>query len=304
MTSLYRIDKKMTDILGQGGFHVSAEVIPPRNGTPQTEVVHQLETLTQSGAEFLSVTKGAGGSLRGGSLPLAQVIKEHFQVPSIAHFTCRDLTPEECENQLMDHHYFGIRNILALRGDPPVGVDNWTPHPQSYPYAFQLIEQIKRMNRGEFLQRTGFQTTKKEQTDFCIGAACYPEEPDKKNRLEFFARKVEAGAQFAITQMIYSVESYSDFLEMLQQRKISTPILPGARILSTQAQALRMQDRFQIQIPKTLINSLPEKENPSQALEVFLKLVESFKKAGAPGLHIFVLTDTALAGQALKSLRK
>src|SRR4051812_24792095 len=113
----FRFDEKLTSVLARQKFTLSAEVIPPRNGVEQGKVLLQIQTLIEAGAQFLSVTKGAGGSLRGGSLPIAQLIKERFLKPCIAHFTCRDLTPAEVENQLMDHHYFGIRNILALRGD-------------------------------------------------------------------------------------------------------------------------------------------------------------------------------------------
>src|SRR6185312_2572695 len=127
----FRSDIKLTDFLKQNGFTSSAEVIPPRNGSEQQKILQQVQTLIGAGAQFLAVTKGAGGSLRGGSLPIAQVIKEQYGVPAIAHFTCRDLSAHEVENQLIDHHYFGIRNILALRGDPPNGPDGlpmpWKP---------------------------------------------------------------------------------------------------------------------------------------------------------------------------------
>lgn len=304
MTSLYKTDRKITDILSSKKFTVSAEVIPPRNGTPQVEVMNQLEAITKAGAQFLSVTKGAGGSLRGGSLPLAQAIKEHFAVPSIAHFTCRDLTPEECENQLMDHHYFGIRNILALRGDPPVGVENWTPNPLSYPYAYQLIQQLNDLNNGIFLERKGFTGASRAATDFCIGAASYPEEDAFEKRIGYFKKKVEAGALYSITQMIYDVDAYKKFLDEIAKEKSFVPVLPGVRILRTQAQALRMQERFQIKVPPQLMKSLPETENPQKALEIFLKLTQEFKAAGAPGIHVFVLTDTTLSAQAIEHLQR
>ena len=118
---LFRPDRTLTEVLARGRFTLSAEVIPPRNGAEQATVLATIARLIDSGAHFLAVTKGAGGSLRGGSLPIAQAIKDQFGVPCIAHFTCRDLLPEEVENQLIDHHYFGIRNLLALRGDPPDG---------------------------------------------------------------------------------------------------------------------------------------------------------------------------------------
>ena len=137
-TLLFRPDRKLTDVLRHNRFTLSAEVMPPRNGAEQSAVLSQVAQLVNAGAHFLAVTKGAGGSLRGGSLPIAQAIKERFGVPAIAHFTCRDLLPEEVETQLVDHHYFGIRNILALRGDPPDGQPEWRSRAGGYSHAYQL----------------------------------------------------------------------------------------------------------------------------------------------------------------------
>ncbi|MCE3009300.1 MAG: methylenetetrahydrofolate reductase [Proteobacteria bacterium] len=303
MTEIFKPDRKLIDILRESSFTISAEVIPPRNGTPQTKIFEELKELIHAGSQFLSVTKGAGGSLRGGSLPIAQSIKDYFKVPAIAHFTCRDLTPQDVENQLMDHHYVGIRNILALRGDPPRDLPDWKPLQGSYSYAYQLIEQIRKLNQGQFLERPNFEIQSALNTDFCIGAAAYPDEPNPAARTEHFAAKVRAGAEYAITQMIYDVDSYSRFLEEIAKANCTVPVLPGVRILSSQKQADRMRNRFQVPIPRHVSSALPpEDSSPDQALEVFLKLVESFKKAGAPGLHVFVLTDTDLACRALRNL--
>jgi methylenetetrahydrofolate reductase (NADPH) len=89
------------------------------------------------------------------------------------------------ENQLVDHHYFGVRNILALRGDPPMGQTDWVAPAGGYNYAYQMIEQIRNLNEGLFLERQGYKVGEREATDFCIGAAIYPEHPDPKERLEF-----------------------------------------------------------------------------------------------------------------------
>src|SRR6476660_5787763 len=104
VTLPFRPHQKLTDVLSRQKFTLSAEIIPPRNGSEQGKVLQQIDSLIGSGAQFLAVTKGAGGSLRGGSLPIAQVIKEQYGVTCIAHFTCRDLTAMEVENHLMDHH--------------------------------------------------------------------------------------------------------------------------------------------------------------------------------------------------------
>ncbi len=299
-------DRKIIDLINQKHFTRSAEVIPPRNGAEQVEILRQISGLIESGAEFLSVTKGAGGSLRGGSLPIAQMIKERFGVPCIAHFTCRDLLPEEVENQIMDHHYFGIRNILGLRGDPPIGQAEWSGRDGSHRYAYQLIEQIRNLNAGQYLERPGFKVQARVATDFCIGAAAYPDHENLEERIRFFQHKVEAGACYGITQMLFSIESYSDFLERCARVGCSVPILPGTRILKSQAQAMRMVERFNVAMPKDFLKTLPEEEkgvHPDQILEPFFRLTERFRAAGAPGLHLFVLTDTELCCLALKDLR-
>jgi methylenetetrahydrofolate reductase (NADPH) len=298
-------DKKITEILKVNDFTLSAEVIPPRNGANPIELLKQIAKLTESGAQFLAVTKGAGGSLRGGSLPIAQLIKEKYQRPCIAHFTCRDLTPEEVENQLMDHHYFGIRNILGLRGDPPLNDTSWKPRSESHPYAYQLIEQIAKMNRGQYLERQNFQVEKREATDFCIGAAVYPDHPDRAERIEFFKQKVFAGAEFAITQMLFDADSYSEFLDTCARNGIDTPILPGARILQSKAQALKMSARFGFSMPEKFLKLLPDdpKDSENQILDCFNHLIEDLKKAGAPGIHLFVLSDLELSAKALRQLK-
>ncbi len=302
---IYTPDRKISDLLKKKGSTLSAEIIPPRNGAHQSDILAQISSLVSSGAQFLAVTKGAGGSLRGGSLPISQLIKERFQVPCIAHFTCRDLSPEEVENQIMDHHYFGIRNILALRGDPPQNQPDWKPRSDAYPYAYQLMEQIGSLNRGQYLERKDFKVNTRQATDFCIGAAAYPDHENQTERIEFFRRKVEAGAEYGITQMIFDPDSYADFLEKSAKAGASIPVLPGTRILKSQKQALRMADRFKVSMPKAFLAQLPEDENahPDAILEPFMRLLDRFKQAGAPGLHIFVLTDTELSCAALRLLR-
>jgi methylenetetrahydrofolate reductase (NADPH) len=306
----FRSDTKLTDFLKQNGFTSSAEIIPPRNGSEQVKILAQVQTLIGAGAQFLAVTKGAGGSLRGGSLPISQIIKENFQVPCIAHFTCRDLTAQDCENQLMDHHYFGIRNILALRGDPPTeeggAQAQWQKKEGGYDYAYELIEQIRKLNEGIYLPRkAGPGVSSTEKTDFCIGAAAYPEHPNEEERLRFFKLKVEHGAQYGITDMCFDPEIYARFLDLCAKNGISVPILPGTRILKSKSQAAKMAQKFKVSVPKNLLDSLPEKDAPhsmERGVELFLKLTERMKELGAPGIHLYVIADTESASAGLRKL--
>ena len=307
----FRPDQKITDVFAKRKFTLSAEIIPPRNGAEQQQVLRQVGSLIEAGAEFLSVTKGAGGSLRGGSLPIAQVIKEQLGRPCVAHFTCRDLVPEEVENQLMDHHYFGIRNILALRGDPPDGQTGWMPREGGYSYAYELIRQIKNLNQGKFLVRAGGPTpATQEKTDFCIGAAVYPEHPQPDERIEFFRAKVESGAEFGITDMIFDADAYARFLDQCGKAGLQKiPVLPGSRILKSRTQAQKMMQKFRVSIPEPILKRLPEEAGPdSLALgtELFLELVDRLKSFGAPGIHLYVISDTpaGIAGLSALSARQ
>jgi len=310
--SIYVPDKSLTEVLANEIFTISAEVLPPRNGQSRSGIFSTLDRIVSAKADFLSVTKGAGGSLRGGSLPIAQAIKEHYAKPCVAHFTCRDLIPVEIENLLMDHHYFGVRNILALRGDPPMGETQWKPREGGYSYAYELIDQIVALNQGEFLKRSGFQTQPQEKTDFCIGCAVYPEHPDSQERVLFTKEKFLRGAEYGMTQMIFDPELYQRFLSEIAKEKIFKPILPGLRILRSKKQGQVMRTRFGCSVPDWYMKALPEDHKnvePSEALyeqilEPFLKMVEGFKKQGAPGVHVFVLNDLQLFERAMARLKK
>jgi methylenetetrahydrofolate reductase (NADPH) len=269
-------------------------------------VLAQVGSLIGAGAQFLAVTKGAGGSLRGGSLPIAQTIKEQFKVPAIAHFTCRDLTSADVENQLMDHHYFGIRNILALRGDPPRGQEHWKPREGGYNYAHELIRQIRALNRGEYLAREGGPAADgSERTDFCIGAAVYPEHVDERERAEFFKIKVDAGAEYAMTQMIFDADKYARFLDLCARNGVKVPVLPGTRVLKSRKQAERLAKLFQVSVPAATLAALPEDDSPDgvkQGVELFLRYAERLKSVGAPGIHLYVIGDTDAACSAIRTL--
>jgi methylenetetrahydrofolate reductase (NADPH) len=303
--SLFRPDRKLTEVVGRGRFTLSAEVTPPRNGAEQEAVLAQVGQLVAAGAQFLAVTKGAMGSLRGGSLPIAQAIKEHFGVPAVAHFTCRDLTPEDVENQLIDHHYFGIRNLLALRGDPPDGQPDWRPRPGGYAYAYELVEQIRGLNAGRYRPRPGGPpVAQQEPTDFAVGVAVYPESPDVEEQLRFFRRKVDAGAEFAVTQMVFDAEVYGRFLDRCERHGLDVPVLPGTRILRSRAQARRTAGKFGVAVPPALLERLGSLDAPGateRALDLFGRLVERLRAYGAPGVHLFV-TDTGTACRLLARL--
>jgi methylenetetrahydrofolate reductase (NADPH) len=213
--------------------------------------------------------------------------------------------PAEVENQLMDHHYFGIRNILALRGDPPMGETDWKPREGGYSYAYELVNHVVKMNRGEFLKRKDFNVDSRERTQFCIGVAAYPEHQDATERREYIRVKFAAGAEYGITQMLFDPDKYERFLNEVRAMGFAQPVLPGLRILKSKKQAKVMEQRFQCSVPDWYLKQLPDEGQEASVdnlLQPFFRLVESLKTTGAHGVHLFVLADTDINCEAISRL--
>ncbi|MCS6984363.1 MAG: methylenetetrahydrofolate reductase [Leptospiraceae bacterium] len=302
------------EILDRESFTVSAEIIPPRNGADITEIFQQINELHEAGFHFISVTHGAGGSLRGGTLPIAHYAQTKQNMTAIAHLTCRGFSREDLENILIDHFYFGIRNILALRGDPPTGSEGtFEPHPRGYRFAYELIAQIRNMNEGRYLVRPHFDPPGEYRpglpTNFCIGAASYPEDPEPQ-RLEYLVKKKEAGAEFSITQMVFDLRVLEDFYARVTELwGHSFPILPGIRIPTSLTQLERLEKKFGVSIPRDLRQSMANAENKgAQAMhrvgeDWAVEFVEACRKMGIKGIHMFIMGNTTLPIKVKKRLR-
>ena len=215
--------KHVTTILQENDFSYSVEIIPPRNGISFEYIFQWIQNLADANFDFISVTHGAGGSLRGGTMPICHFAQEKQRLTAIAHLTCRSSSKEDLENTLIDHHYFDIRNILALRGDPPDGMDQvFKPVENGFSYAYELISLVANMNKGRYLIRKNFDDNQQEfregvPTDFCIGVACYPEATEGKD-IEYLEIKKNRGGQFAITQLIYDVTILKSFLNKVKNK--------------------------------------------------------------------------------------
>ena len=177
-----------------------------------------------------------------------------------------------------------------------MGVENWQPREGGYSYAYQLIKQIREMNAGTFLKREGYSVEQREKTDFCIGAAVYPEHPDPQERLDFAKIKFTEGAEYGITQMIFDPEIYARFMESLRKAGVDAPIIPGVRILKSKKQAAIMESRFGCKVPKWYVEKLPE---TSAKGEVNPEVLQPFAAAGERGAtDVELEVDLRYAGQA------
>ena len=292
------------DILEKNKFTFSVEIIPPRNGTDFLDVFSIIEKLQQAEFDFISVTHGAGGSLRGGTLPIAYHAQNAYNLTAIAHLTCRGSTQEDLENMLIDHHYFGIHNILALRGDPPDGINSDFKKPDGgFEYAYELIKLISQMNQGKYSKRAGFDEDKEYRegmkTRFCIGVACYPED-SPETRLQYLKAKIDSGADFGITQIVLNEDiffSYHEQVAEFYQEKF--PILPGIRIPGSFKQLQRMRDKFGISVSDELWNSMEKQTSKEDMLKVgiewSMKFIDKLKSKNVPGVHFFIMGDPSAA---------
>jgi methylenetetrahydrofolate reductase (NADPH) len=280
--------QKVTDILNSNKFTISVEIVPPRNGVDPDKIYKYVSEIKDH-IDFVSVTKGAGGSLRGGSLPLSYFIQEKYGINVIAHFVCRERTKQEIENDMMDLYDFNIKNILALRGDPPAGSkEEWNG---DYDYAYQLVEQIKWLNKGHYLPRNKDEGDYRQglETDFCILVAGHPEAPIEKE-IEHMKEKVKKGAEVIITQMLFTFDEYKNYVEALRNNGINVPVIPGIRPLKRMEQIESVEKFFKLKVCDELKEGI-RKEGDSFGYKYFTKLISDLKAYGAPGVHLFLLND-------------
>jgi len=297
--------KHVTDIINERTFTLSVEVVPPRNGSSLEKLFEELERL-KGKIDFASVTKGAGGSLRGGTLPIAFLIQSRLGVPAVAHFVCREHTKPEIENELTDLHYLGIANVLALRGDAPAGQKDaaWDG---DYHYAYLLCQQISAMNDGRYLPRINVDESSRPglKTGFCILVAGHPEDPPAAE-IDHLRAKIAAGGQVIITQMIFSCDEYDAYVANLRAHGIVLPVIAGFRPLVSIGQAESAENFFKLKIPDELKRGLKEAASEEAAhafgVEYAAEQIRRLREGGAAGAHLFVLNDVDLVLEILDKL--
>jgi len=299
--------KSITEILQSKKFTISAEIFPPRNGKPASIILGKLDVLSRMPIDFISVTKGAMGSMRGGTTPIGYMIPDRYKMNALVHFRCRDMNRREVENLLVDHMYFGTRNILAVLGDPLPGEPVKKLNPATHNrYASDLVKQISEMNQGRYLaMEHGGKPREGVKTDFCTGVACYPEAEDIDQEIYIMGEKAKAGANFAVTQMIFDADVYSAYVKKLRKAGISMPVIPGIRPVACMDHVVAAEEHFHANVPESLKKSLKnanEKKANRICLEFTVNLIHDLKKAEAPGVHMFTLNDVEIIQQIMETV--
>jgi methylenetetrahydrofolate reductase (NADPH) len=286
---------KISDKLKKGGFSVSFEFFPPKTQEGEIQLFETIKSLERLNPTFVSVTYGAGGSTRDRTRRIVLRISRETELTVMAHLTCIAHTEEELTQILSDYRENGIRNILALRGDVPHDNPNFRPPEGSCKYAVDLVKLIR--NRfGDFFS-------------LCVASypEGHPESPNLEWEVKHFKLKVDAGADFSITQMFFDNSYYYRFIEMCQKWKIDIPIIPGIMPITNFKQIKKFASMCGATIPQRLIEKMEpvaerreevEKIGIEFAIEQCTDLIDN----GAPGLHFYTLNKSKATLEIYRAL--
>jgi methylenetetrahydrofolate reductase (NADPH) len=274
----------------------SFEFFPPKTPEGVWKLLDALRALQPLNPDFVSVTYGAGGSTeeKRQTIDIVSRIKRDFGLEAMAHFTCVGATVEELRAQLDLMRESGVENVLALRGDPPQGQTEWTATEGGLTYSRELIELIR------------------DDYDFSIGAACFPEThihaSNPEDDLRYLGEKVGAGAQFLITQLFYDNAYYWDFVRRARDAGIEAPILPGIMPITNVAQIKRITQLCGSQLPARLRSELDARADDAEAVAEFgvayatLQCTDLLAN-GAPGIHFYTLNRSPATRAILSALK-
>ena len=278
---------KVTEALAKNTPTLSFEFFPPRTKEQEDHLFAVIARLKKFDPDFVSVTYGAMGTTREKTFYWVSEIKKRFQVEPVAHLTCVAATADDIAQQLDELEKAGAQNILALRGDPPEGQENFVPPRNGFRYAKELIAFIKKHKPG-----------------FCLGAAGFPEKKDTQHLKE----KIAAGADYVITQLFFDDCYYFDFVARCRKAGIEAPIIPGLMPITSFKQILKITKMCGATIPKDLLEKIEKHKDDPQAIQLIgaehaLKQSVELLDSSVKGIHFFVMNQAEPISQILSQLK-
>ncbi len=303
---------KLTEKLKSGPI-LSVEILPPERGENLDEIFRLIDSLLNYPLDFISVTRhppevpeselsslhhscGKAKILpamikRPGTIGITAALMKRYPIEVIPHLLCYGMSKYEIENTLIDLDLMGVRNIFVIRGEPRGLIT--TKITSEYKYASDLVQQISNLNRGKYL----FPCAQARPTDFCIGVAAYPEKhyqsPNLREDLKNLKVKVQAGADFIFTQMVFDFVIYKSFVEKARESGINLPIIPGIKPVISKKTLYQLPGKFFITIPEEFTQKMEEARTPEQEFIIGTKfmaaLVEKILSENSPGIHIFTM---------------
>jgi methylenetetrahydrofolate reductase (NADPH) len=272
--------RSIGELIREGERSISFEFMPPRDEAGVEQLWQAIRDLEPYRPTFVSVTYGAGGTTRDTTVQITGRIARETSLRAMGHLTCVGHTREELVEILEAYRDAGVRNILALRGDPKEGPSApWTPTPGGLTYATELVELAREMG------------------GFSVGVAAFPEgHPSAVSRAadaQVLAAKARAGAEFAVTQLFFRAEDYAGLVARLRTGGVDMPVLPGIMPITNLKSVTRMAELSGAEIPPELMARFEGVTDPADVrrigVDIATELCEALLDMGAPGLHFFTL---------------
>ncbi len=288
----------------------SFEILPPLKGKSIDSIFNSLDPLMEFNPAFIDVTyhreefvykKRADGLLerrsvrkRPGTVGICAAIMNKYQIDPVPHIICGGFNKEETENALIDLNFLGIDNVLVLRGDPIKSETYFTPESGGHEHASDLLKQVENMNNGIYLDDD---LKSSVPTNFCIGVAGYPEKhfeaANMRSDIHFLKKKVEAGADYIVTQMFFDNKKYFEFVRMCRKHGIKIPIIPGIKPISSVKQLSLLPHRFHLNLPNDLVDEVLKCKNNEDVRNVGVEwAVQQTRELidfGVPCIHFYTM---------------
>ena len=300
----------------------SFEILPPLKGKSIQSIFDGIDPLMEFKPKFINVTyhreeyiykERENGLLekiairkRPGTVGICAAIMNKYQVDAVPHLICGGFGKEETENALIDLQFLGIDNVLALRGDSIKTESNFRAHNDGHEFAVDLIGQIGEMNSGNYLM----DDIKLEPTNFCVGAAGYPEKHfeamNLSTDLHYLKAKVEAGAEYIVTQMFFDNKKYFAFVDACRAAGIMVPIIPGLKPIKTMRHISFLPKFFHIDYPEALSKELLKCTTNDQVEQVGsewgIAQSQELKAANVPCIHYYTMSNSKMVKSIAKEI--
>ena len=303
---------KVIDILNssQKPF-ASFELVPPLKGSDVSRLYDSIDPLMQFQPPFINITchrdeveyvPNGDGSYKKMTLAkrpstiaiVAAIMRRYPNLEIVPHVICGGASQSRVESELLDLHFLGIQNVVALRGDAIPGQRFFIPEPDGFSHSSELVAMIRHLNGGQYLDPT---VKNGLSTDFCVGVAAYPEKHFEAANLDVdiqhLKQKVEAGADYIVTQMFFDNQQYFRFLDRLREAGITVPVIPGLKPISSQRQIDLLPRSFHIDIPQALVNEINKAKTADAVYQVGIEwAIEQSRDLlahGAPAIHYYTM---------------
>ena len=303
---------KVIDILNssQKPF-ASFELVPPLKGSDVSRLYDSIDPLMQFQPPFINITchrdeveyvPNGDGSYRKMTLAkrpstiaiVAAIMRRYPHLEIVPHVICGGASQSRVESELLDLHFLGIQNVVALRGDAIPGQRFFIPETDGFSHSSELVAMIRHLNGGQYLDPT---VKNGLSTDFCVGVAAYPEKHFEAANLDVdiqhLKQKVEAGADYIVTQMFFDNQQYFRFVDRLREAGITVPVIPGLKPISSQRQIDLLPRSFHIDIPQALVNEINKAKTADTVYQVGIEWAIAQSRDllthGAPAIHYYTM---------------